>query len=156
MTAQLPNSLGTHDVGDPTGRSRTYGFSGGTNRSAKVCQAENVIKVKRAQFVPSPGACDAGVRAQLLAVHPCGPMVAASDSHSSSAGSQYQFSAPRTEAAMHNLTELHEALARVVVADRELSEVLTEITGIAHRAMPGTEARAFRLRTGRGPRSPPS
>jgi hypothetical protein len=31
---------------------------------------------------------------------------------------------------MHNLTELHEALARVVVADRELSEVLTEITGI--------------------------
>jgi hypothetical protein len=35
-----------------------------------------------------------------------------------------------------NVYELHEALARVVVADREPSEVLTEITGIARRAMP--------------------
>jgi hypothetical protein len=29
---------------------------------------------------------------------------------------------------MNNIYELHEALARVVVADREPSEVLTEIT----------------------------
>jgi hypothetical protein len=28
---------------------------------------------------------------------------------------------------MNNVNEVHEALARVVVADRELSEVLTEI-----------------------------
>ena len=31
---------------------------------------------------------------------------------------------------MHNFAELHEALARVVVADRDLPEVLTEITGL--------------------------
>ena len=41
---------------------------------------------------------------------------------------------------MNNVNELHEALARVVVADREPSEVLTEITGIARRAMPSIEA----------------
>ena len=32
---------------------------------------------------------------------------------------------------MNNVNQLHEALARVVLADREPSEVLTEITGIA-------------------------
>ena len=30
---------------------------------------------------------------------------------------------------MNNVNELHQALARVVVVDRELAEVLTEITG---------------------------
>jgi hypothetical protein len=63
----------------------------------------------------------------------------------------YQFSAQRTEAAMHDVTELHEALARVVVADRELSEVLTEITGIARRAMPDTEAASVTLIRGEKP-----
>jgi GAF domain-containing protein len=46
---------------------------------------------------------------------------------------------------MNNVNELHEALARVVVADRELSEVLTEITGIARRAMPSIEAASVTL-----------
>jgi GAF domain-containing protein len=46
---------------------------------------------------------------------------------------------------MNNVNELHEALARVVVADRELSEVLTEITGIARRAMPSVEAASVTL-----------
>jgi hypothetical protein len=50
---------------------------------------------------------------------------------------------------MHNLTELHEALATVVVADRELVEILTEITGIARRAMPSTEAASITLDPGR-------
>ena len=52
---------------------------------------------------------------------------------------------------MHNLTELHEALARVVLADRELSEVLTEITGIARRAMPSIEATSVTLIRGEKP-----
>jgi hypothetical protein len=52
---------------------------------------------------------------------------------------------------MHDVTELHEALARVVVADRELSEVLTEITGIARRAMPDTEAASVTLIRGEKP-----
>jgi hypothetical protein len=34
---------------------------------------------------------------------------------------------------MNNVNEVHEALARVVVADRDFSEVLTEILGIALR-----------------------
>jgi GAF domain-containing protein len=46
---------------------------------------------------------------------------------------------------MTTLTDLHEALARVVLADREPSEVLTEITGIARRAMPGVEAASITL-----------
>jgi GAF domain-containing protein len=46
---------------------------------------------------------------------------------------------------MNNLTELHEALAGVVSADRELSEVLTEITRIARRAMPSVEAASITL-----------
>jgi GAF domain-containing protein len=44
-----------------------------------------------------------------------------------------------------NVNELHEALARVVVADREPSEVLTEITGIARRAMPSVGAASVTL-----------
>jgi GAF domain-containing protein len=46
---------------------------------------------------------------------------------------------------MNNGTDLHEALARVILADREPSEVLTEITGIARRAMPGVEAASITL-----------
>jgi GAF domain-containing protein len=46
---------------------------------------------------------------------------------------------------MNNVTELHEALARVVLADRELADVLTEITGIARRAMPSAEAASVTL-----------
>jgi GAF domain-containing protein len=46
---------------------------------------------------------------------------------------------------MNNVSELHEALARVVVADRELSEVLTEITRIARRALPSVEAASVTL-----------
>jgi hypothetical protein len=50
---------------------------------------------------------------------------------------------------VQNLTELHEALARVVLADRELSEVLTQITGIARRAMPSIEAASDHIDPGR-------
>jgi GAF domain-containing protein len=46
---------------------------------------------------------------------------------------------------MNNLNELHESLARVVVADRELADVLTEITGIARRAMPSIDATSVTL-----------
>ena len=46
---------------------------------------------------------------------------------------------------MNNINELHEALARVVFADREPSEVLSEITGIARRAMPAVEAASVTL-----------
>jgi GAF domain-containing protein len=52
---------------------------------------------------------------------------------------------------MSNLTELHEALARVVLADHELPEVLTAITGLARRAMPGTEAASITLIRGENP-----
>ncbi|WP_375424410.1 ANTAR domain-containing protein [uncultured Friedmanniella sp.] len=46
---------------------------------------------------------------------------------------------------MADLTELHQDLARVVLAGRGLSDVLTEITAIARRAMPGTEAVSITL-----------
>jgi GAF domain-containing protein len=52
---------------------------------------------------------------------------------------------------MNNVAELHEALARVVLADRELSEVLTEITRIARRAMPSVEAASITLIRGEKP-----
>jgi GAF domain-containing protein len=52
---------------------------------------------------------------------------------------------------MHNQIELNEALARVVLADRQLPDVLTEITGIARRAMPGTEAASITLIRGDAP-----
>src|SRR5215203_823518 len=53
--------------------------------------------------------------------------------------------------AMHNQTELSEALARVVLADRQLPDVLNEITGIARRAMPATEAASITLIRGETP-----
>jgi len=46
---------------------------------------------------------------------------------------------------MDSLPELHEALARIVVADRELSDVLTEIIGIARSAMPNVDAASITL-----------
>jgi GAF domain-containing protein len=52
---------------------------------------------------------------------------------------------------MNNINELHEALARVVFADREPSEVLSEITGIARRAMPTVEAASVTLIRGDKP-----
>jgi GAF domain-containing protein len=52
---------------------------------------------------------------------------------------------------MNNLTELHEALARVVLADRELSDVLTEITRIGRRALPSVEATSITLIRGEKP-----
>jgi hypothetical protein len=52
---------------------------------------------------------------------------------------------------MYNGNEVHEALARVVVADRALSEVLTEILGIARRAMPSVEAASVTLIRGDKP-----
>jgi GAF domain-containing protein len=48
-------------------------------------------------------------------------------------------------------TDLHESLARVVHADRELADVLTEITGIARRAMPSIEAASVTLIRGEKP-----
>src|SRR5215217_8334111 len=52
---------------------------------------------------------------------------------------------------MNNVAELHEALAGVALAGRELSEVLTEITRIARRAMPSVEAASITLIRGEEP-----
>jgi GAF domain-containing protein len=52
---------------------------------------------------------------------------------------------------MNDVNELHKSLARIVVADRELSEVLNEITGIARRAMPSVEAASITLIRGEKP-----
>jgi GAF domain-containing protein len=52
---------------------------------------------------------------------------------------------------MHTLTDLHEALASVVLADRELPNVLDEITGIARRALPSAEAASITLIRGDKP-----
>ncbi|MFL6045879.1 MAG: ANTAR domain-containing protein [Propionibacteriaceae bacterium] len=52
---------------------------------------------------------------------------------------------------MDNLNALHESLARVVVANRELSDMLTEILGIARRAMPSVEAASITLIRGEKP-----
>jgi GAF domain-containing protein len=56
-----------------------------------------------------------------------------------------------TEAAVQNPTGLHEALARVVLAERELADVLTEITGIARRELPSIEAASVTLIRGEKP-----
>jgi GAF domain-containing protein len=52
---------------------------------------------------------------------------------------------------MNSVAELHVALARVVLADRELSDVLNEIVGIARRAMPSAEAASITLIRGEKP-----
>lgn len=46
---------------------------------------------------------------------------------------------------MTDLAPLHAALARVVVADRPLDQVLGEIVGIARRAIPASEAASITL-----------
>jgi GAF domain-containing protein len=46
---------------------------------------------------------------------------------------------------MNNVAKLHEALTRVVHADRDLADVLTEITGIARQALPSAEAASVTL-----------
>ena len=52
---------------------------------------------------------------------------------------------------MPDLTALHEALAGVVLGGRDLTGVLTEIAGIARRAMPGSEASSITLIRGEKP-----
>ena len=52
---------------------------------------------------------------------------------------------------MNNMTELHEALVRVVLAGRELSDVLSEITRIACGVMPSVEAASITLIRGEEP-----
>ena len=52
---------------------------------------------------------------------------------------------------MQILSGLHEALARVVLAERELADVLTEVTGIARREMPSVEAASVTLIRGEKP-----
>ncbi len=49
---------------------------------------------------------------------------------------------------MADLTELHQDLAKVVVAERSLQDLLDEITGIARRAMIGSEAASITLMRG--------
>lgn len=46
---------------------------------------------------------------------------------------------------MSDLTDLHKALAGVVLVDRDLPDVLTEIVGIARRSIPGSEASSITL-----------
>lgn len=46
---------------------------------------------------------------------------------------------------MTDLTALHEALAGVVLAGRDVNDVLSEIAGIAHRALPGAQASSITL-----------
>jgi GAF domain-containing protein len=52
---------------------------------------------------------------------------------------------------MNNVNELHEALARVVFADRKFPEVLADITAIARQSMPGTESASITLIRGEKP-----
>ena len=46
---------------------------------------------------------------------------------------------------MSGLTRMHEELAQVVAADRELDDVLHDITAIARRALPGSDAASITL-----------
>src|SRR3954469_10992245 len=52
---------------------------------------------------------------------------------------------------MADLTKLHQDLARVVLTERDLSDVLTEITGIARRAVPAVDAASITLIRGGKP-----
>jgi GAF domain-containing protein len=67
------------------------------------------------------------------------------------AGFGYQLSLRERKTVVQNLPELHEALAKVVLANRELSEVLIQITEIARRAMPTVEAASITLIRGDKP-----
>jgi GAF domain-containing protein len=78
--------------------------------------------------------------------------VAASDCDRARAALDYQLSPQRTEnPPLNNLTELHESLAKVVLGNRDLVEVLTEITRIARREMPSIEAASVTLIRGKKP-----
>jgi GAF domain-containing protein len=50
-----------------------------------------------------------------------------------------------------NLGDLHRDLAGIVLADRELPDVLTEVVGLARRALPGAEASSITLIRGDKP-----
>jgi hypothetical protein len=52
---------------------------------------------------------------------------------------------------MSDLTALHEGLARVVLVDRDLPDVLGQITEIGRRAIPGSEAASVTLIEGGEP-----
>ena len=52
---------------------------------------------------------------------------------------------------MPELTKLHEDLARVVVSDRDINEVLSDVTTIARRAMPACESASITLIRGEKP-----
>jgi GAF domain-containing protein len=52
---------------------------------------------------------------------------------------------------MVDMTTLHEELARVVLVGRDLADVLAELTTIARRAMPGSEATSITLIRGEKP-----
>lgn len=52
---------------------------------------------------------------------------------------------------MANLRDLHEDLVRIVLVGRDLSEVLTDITSVARRGMPGAEAVSVTLIRGDEP-----
>jgi GAF domain-containing protein len=54
---------------------------------------------------------------------------------------------------MSDLTALHQDLARVVLVDRDLTDVLEEITEIGRRAIPGSEAASVTLISGGEPRT---
>jgi GAF domain-containing protein len=52
---------------------------------------------------------------------------------------------------MVDMTTLHEELARVVLVGRDLADVLAELTTIARRAMPGSDATSITLIRGEKP-----
>ena len=52
---------------------------------------------------------------------------------------------------MPELIELHEALAKIVLVDPDLTDVLTKITTVARQALPGTEAASITLIKGDKP-----
>src|SRR5215210_5423079 len=52
---------------------------------------------------------------------------------------------------MPELSRLHEDLARVVVSDRDIDEVLSEVTVIARRALPACESASITLIRGEEP-----
>ena len=46
---------------------------------------------------------------------------------------------------MPDLVRLHEALARIVLTDRDLGDILNEITSVAKEALPGVDATSITL-----------
>jgi GAF domain-containing protein len=58
---------------------------------------------------------------------------------------QLLFNAMRKGPVMPNLIDLHEDLARVVLVDRDLGDILTDITSLARRAAPAFDAASITL-----------